>query len=77
MKRSPTPPRRSLPRSVYRRAQVLGVKFAHQHTADFPRIEEGKNTEEVRLRRVMYLKAWGSALLGFKAGYYAGLRAKK
>lgn len=65
-----------LSRRDYRRAQLLAVEFAHRHTADFPLIEEGKNPEEVRLRRVMYLKGWGAALEGFKAGYYAGLRAK-
>lgn len=66
-----------LTRADYRLAQILGVEFAHKHTAGFPRIEEGGNAEEVRLRRVTYLKAWGAALIGFKAGYYAGRRARK
>lgn len=65
-----------LSRNDYREANRMGVEFAHQHTADFPLIEEGKNAEEVRLRRVMYLKGWGAALAGFKAGYYAGIRSK-
>lgn len=65
-----------LPRKAYREAQRLGVDFAHAHTADFPIVSEGRTAEEVRLRRCMFLKGWGAALAGFKAGYYAALKRK-
>lgn len=64
-----------LPKKVYAQAQRLGVEFAHKYTADFPKIEEATTLEERNIRRARYVKAWGAALDGFKAGYRAGLRS--
>ena len=64
----------SLTRKDYQRAQRQGVQYAHKATDSLPIIEDASTAAEKDQRMLIYIRSWGSALEGYKAGYRDALR---